>query len=64
MAIDAVFMHDDGYKYNIIYSKKSKFLASLNRLRNAVFVDAVDYDCQYVIRPSNLPEYRTLGANR
>jgi hypothetical protein len=64
MAIDAVFLHDDGYKYNLIYSTKNKFLASLKRLRNAVFVDAVDYDIQYVIRPSNLPDYRAQRANR
>lgn len=65
MAIDAVFLHEDGYKYNLVYATKNKFLASLNRLRNAVFVDAVDYKEQIVIRPSNLPDYRrTKERNR
>ncbi len=64
MAIDAVFEHQDGYKFNQIYSKKHIFLRSLNKDRKAVFVSGVDYDLGYIITPSNLPEYRTLGANR
>lgn len=64
MAIDAVFEHQDGYKFNQIYSKKHIFLRSLGKQRNATFVEAVDYDLGYIIKPSNLPEYRALGANR
>lgn len=56
--VDAVFLHDDGYKYNLVYTSKRKFLSSLNRLRNAVFLDAVDYELGYIVRPSNLPDYR------
>lgn len=64
MAIDAVFLHNDGYKFNQIYSKKHIFLRSLNKQRKATFVEGVDYDLSYIIKPSNLPEYRALGANR
>jgi hypothetical protein len=64
MAIDAVFLHDEGYRFNLVYSSKRKFLTSIKRERHAVFVEAVDYELQYIVRPSNLPEYRALGANR
>lgn len=64
MTINAVFLHEEGYKYNLVYTSKKRFLNSLNKLRNAVFLDAVDYEQQIVVRPSNLPEYRALGANR
>lgn len=62
MAIDAVFEHEDGYKFNIIYSTKRKFLTSLNRLRKATFLEAVDYDLAFIIRPSNLPDYRRISS--
>ena len=56
--IDAVFQHDDGYKFNNVYSTANKFLNSVHRLRNAVFLHAVDYERQIVIYPSNLPDYK------
>jgi hypothetical protein len=62
MTIDAVFEHEDGYRFNQIYSKKNIFLRSLNKQRKATFVEAVDYDLAFIIRPSNLPEYRRLKA--
>lgn len=61
MAIDAVFEHQDGYRFNQIYSKKSAFLRSLNKQRKATFVEAVDYDLGFIVRPSNLPDYRRLN---
>lgn len=57
MAIDAVFEHEEGYKFNEVYLSKRKFLSAVRRIRNAVFLHAVDYETQYVVYPSNLPEY-------
>jgi hypothetical protein len=56
--IDAVFQHNDGYKYNLVYSTAKKFLSSVSRLRDAVFLHAVDYEKQMVIHPSDLADYR------
>lgn len=64
MAVDAVFLHEDGYKYNQVYLTRAKFLTCLKRLKNASFVNAVDFDLEYIVYPSNLPEYRVIGANR
>jgi hypothetical protein len=56
--IDAVFQHNDGYKYNLVYSTAKKFLSSVARLRDSVFLHAVDYEKQMVIYPSTLGDYR------
>lgn len=58
--IDAVFLHEDGYKFNQVYASKRKFLSSLKRERKAVFLNAVDFDKQIVIYPSTLWDYRNL----
>jgi hypothetical protein len=59
MAIDAVFEHEDGYKFNEIFSTARSFLRAL-RKRKTVFIHAVDYDNSYIIYPSNLPDYRRV----
>ena len=64
MAIDAIYLHEDGYKYNLVYATKSKFLSSVRKMRNAVFVNAVDYAQQEIIYPSNLPDYAARRCNR
>lgn len=55
--IDAVFLHEDGYRFNQVYVSKSKFLTSIKRTHNAQFLNAVDLDAQIIIYPSNLPDY-------
>lgn len=56
--IHAVYEHEDGYRFEIAYSTKRRFLSSLSRERKAVFLHAVDFDRRIIIYPSNLPEYR------
>lgn len=63
MAIDAVFEHVEGYKFNEVYLNKRKFLTCLKRIRNAAFLHAVDYETQYVVYPSNLPDYINSSSN-
>jgi hypothetical protein len=60
MAIDAVFQHEDGCKYNEVFTKRSKFLSAIKRRSKDVFVHAVDYDKHFIIYPSTIPEYRRL----
>jgi hypothetical protein len=60
--IDAVFEHQDGYKFNQVYvgkKAKAQFLRSL-RSDKATFVHAMDTDRAVVVYPSNLPEYRRM----
>lgn len=57
MSINAVFLHEEGYKFNLVYATKQRFLSSLRKQRNAVFLNAVDYMEQIVIYPSSLPDY-------
>lgn len=56
--IDAVFQSEDGYKYNEVFSKKSKFLSAIKRRTNDTFIHAVDYEAHFIVYPSNLPDYR------
>jgi hypothetical protein len=60
MAIDAVFLHDEGYRYNLVYKTKNKFLNSVKKLKNASFVNAVDFERQVIITPSSIPDYRGI----
>ena len=60
--IDAVFEHEDGYKFNEVYvgpKAKAQFQRALRKKR-ATFVHAMDTDRAYVIYPSNLPDYLRL----
>ena len=60
--INAVFEHEDGYKFNEVYAgkkAKTQFLRSL-RSKRAVFVHAMDTDRAVVIYPSTLYEYRNM----
>ncbi len=58
MAVSAVFQHDLGYKWEERYGDKASFLKSLRKLKNAVFLHAVDYEARIVVKPSNLWDYR------
>mgnify|MGYP003554838518 CR=1 FL=1 len=55
--INAVFEHEDGYKFNEVYDTKAQFLRA-ERRKGAILVHAIDVDRAYVIYPSNLPDYK------
>lgn len=57
--IQAVFEHDEGYKFSQAYKTKGRFLSSIKRVRNASFLHAIDYDRRYVVYPSNINQYKT-----
>ena len=57
--IDAVYEHDDGYRFNEVYATKAQFLRALKR-KGATFIHAMDTVLAYVIYPSNLPDYKRL----
>lgn len=48
-----------GYLFNVQYSTKGSFLAAVTRgNKKAEFVNAVDHLNVYVIKPSNLEEWK------
>lgn len=61
MAIDAVFEHSDGYKYNEVFATSKQFLSAVRRRDSDMLIHAVDYDKHFIIYPSNLPDYRRMG---
>lgn len=60
--ISAVFEHEQGYKFEERYETKDSFLRALRKLKNAVFLHAVDYHAGIAVRPSTLWDYKHLGA--
>lgn len=57
--IDATFVHEQGYKFNIRYMTKGRFAAALRKSIHCRFDNAVDYAEMIVIKPDNLEEYLT-----
>lgn len=60
--INAVFEHEDGYKFNQVYGgpkAKAQFLRSL-KSKKCALVHAIDTDRAVVIYPSTLPDYRRM----
>ena len=55
--IDATFVHEQGYKFNIRYMTKGRFAAALRKSSHCRFDNAVDYAEMLVIKPDNLEEY-------
>lgn len=55
--IDATFVHEQGYKFNIRYASKGRFAAALRKSTHCHFDNAVDYAEMCVIKPDNLKEY-------
>jgi hypothetical protein len=60
--INAVFEHQDGYRFNEVYGGKKAKAQFLRALRSdkATLIHAIDVDRAYVIYPSNLPDYRRV----
>lgn len=64
MAITATFIHKNGYKFNIHYRTRGGFLRALARGKNATLDNAVDDRNVFVIRLSNLEEYKKCKTSR
>ncbi len=55
--IDATFEHQQGYKFNIRYKTKGRFVSAVRNSRHCKFLNAVDYQNMSVIKPDNFEEY-------
>lgn len=55
--ISAVFVHEDGYRYEQVYNSKAKFKRAVNNVRNATWLHATDFTDGVAIYPSNLWGY-------
>lgn len=55
--IDATFIHDQGYKFNIRYKTKGRFIAAIRRSKDCKFDNAVDYELMLVINNKNIDSY-------
>jgi hypothetical protein len=54
--ISAVFVHEQGYKFEERYGDKDSFRRALKR-KHATFLHAVDYEAGIVVRPATIWGY-------
>lgn len=55
--IEAVYEHDDGYRFVVVYKDKASFKHAIKRTKNCTWLNAVDYTEGVAIYPSNVWSY-------
>lgn len=55
--INAVFEHEQGYRYNQVYGDKASFRRALNHLKKAKLLHATDFKAGIAVYPSNVFDY-------
>ena len=55
--ISVVFEHEDGYRWEQVYSSKAAFKRAISNVKNGTWLHATDFTAGVAIYPSNVWGY-------